>query len=54
MMERERSIAYLRRGYPESRFAVSTEWDKFLVAMRDAAAQLRRRHALVVPLPTSQ
>ncbi len=50
MMERERSIAYLRRGYPESRFAVSTGWDKFLVAMHDAAAELRRQHALVVPL----
>jgi hypothetical protein len=51
MMERERSIAYLRRGYPESRFAMSTDWDKFLVAMRVAAAELRRQHALVVPLP---
>jgi hypothetical protein len=53
MMERERSVAYLRRGYPESRFAVSTDWDRFLVEMRDAAAELRRQHALLVPLPNT-
>jgi hypothetical protein len=47
MMEKKRSIAYLRKGYPETRFALSTGWNKFLVTIRDAAAETRRRHAPV-------
>jgi hypothetical protein len=47
MMEKKRSIAYLRKGYPETRFAKSTGWNKFLVEIRDAAAETRQRHVLV-------
>ena len=45
MMEKKRSMAYLRKGYPETRFALSTGWNKFLVTIRDAAAEARRHHA---------
>jgi cysteine peptidase C11 family protein len=47
MMEKKRSMAYLRKGYPETRFALSTGWNKFLVTIRDAAAEARRHHPLV-------
>ncbi len=53
MMEKKRSIAYLRKGYPQTRFAQSTGWNKFLVAIRDVAAEARRHRALVVPLPNT-
>lgn len=47
MMEKKRSIAYLSKGYPETTFAQSTGWNHFLVAIRDAAAESRRRQAPV-------
>lgn len=37
VIEKHRSMQYLEDGYPSTAFALATEWDKFLVAIRDAA-----------------
>lgn len=40
--EKNKSIAYLAKGYPDTRFAQATQWDRFLVALRNAVRNARR------------
>jgi Clostripain family len=34
--EKDKSIAYLTKGYPDTQFAQATGWDRFLVGLRNA------------------
>jgi hypothetical protein len=43
MEEKRRSIAYLSNGYPSTRFAQATNWNKFLITIWDAVKALGGR-----------